>query len=75
MTGEEGRSNPQIMVNGASIGAMERGATPIGGASASREVEKKEGKVLTQSPESHRTENHPHVVNAGEGKGELRGWS
>ena len=41
----------------APIGAMERGATPIGGASASREVEK-EGKVLTQSPESHRTENH-----------------
>ena len=41
MTGEEGRSNPQIVVNGASIRAMERGATLIGGASASREVEKR----------------------------------
>ena len=40
VTGEEGRSNPQIVVNGHPIGTMERGATPIGGASASHDVEK-----------------------------------
>ena len=57
MTGEEGLSNPQIVVNGHPIGTMERGATPIGGASVSREVEKGE-KTLTPSPGSHRTEDH-----------------
>ena len=50
MTGEEGWSNPHIMVNGASIRVMERGATPIGGASASRDA--KRGK----KPQIHHAE-------------------
>ena len=59
MTGEEGWSNPQIVVNGASIGAMERGATPNRRSLRVSRGGKGKKKILTPSPESHCTESHP----------------
>ena len=73
MTGEEGWSNPQIVVNGASIGAMERGAAP-------------NRRSLRVSRGEKRGNPHPiprvtaqratlREVNSGEGRGETQRWS
>ena len=56
MTGEEGRSNPQIVVN--EHRSEQWSAEQPQSEKPPRLARWKRGKVLTQSPESHRTENH-----------------